>query len=102
MGTIVHHAIIVTSYSEALASRAQALAVELFGHLATPVQISELNGYHTFFIGPDGSKEGWKTGIEYGKRRDKFRASDAVRWCTVVEVAYGGDLERNYLVDSNE
>jgi len=53
-----HHAILVTSWSEDHVTRAHAEA-ERLGVVITPVVKSPTNGYRSFVILPDGSKEGW-------------------------------------------
>jgi len=65
MGDFVHHAILVTDYGvadshEALVA-AHAVALRLFNGVApvTPITASLRNGYSSFAVFPDGSKEGW-------------------------------------------
>lgn len=106
MGYIMHHAIIVTSWDytceqgkELLAETARQKAIEIFGTaLVSPMIDSPLNGYKTFFVAPDGSKEGWDDSNEGDKRRAEFKIwlraqADApgdnhYDW---VEICYGGD-----------
>lgn len=57
MGYIAHHAIVVTAGSrEVRIARKKALGLGL--HCSGPVP-SPVNGYVSFLIAPDGSKEGW-------------------------------------------
>lgn len=73
---------------------AQATAVEIFGgDIVSDVIRSPLNGYETFFVAPDGSKEGWEDSNAGDEKREQF-----LDWVTaygkfleVVEVRYGGD-----------
>ena len=58
MGYICHHAIVVTSSFEATLSDAWIKARQLFANVS-PIVSSPLNGYRSFFVAPDGSKEGW-------------------------------------------
>ena len=72
MGYIRHHAIIVTGYTEESIGRAHAKALEIFSDSipaykgrelfcwVSPISPPAINGYLTFFVGPDGSKEGWE------------------------------------------
>jgi hypothetical protein len=97
MGYMCHHAIIVTTYDDVKAQEAHTKALEL-GMQVSPVIVSHTNGYLTFLISPDGSKEGWETSDQGDRNRKQFidwmnskRYSDnssALMW---VEVQYGDD-----------
>lgn len=97
MGWIRHHAIVVTGLTEEAIAAAHSKAVELFPpETVTPIISGTTNGYTSFMIGPDGSKEGWGESDRGDKRRDEF-----VRWMEnppaqswlmdYVEVAYGSE-----------
>lgn len=58
MGWIVHDAIIVTSWDSKKLNEAHSVAVGLMPHVSGIVH-SGINGYASFLIAPDGSKEGW-------------------------------------------
>jgi len=104
MGYIRHHAIVVTSFDDKI-STVWLKAKEMFGYLVSDVIESECNGYASFFIAPDGSKEGWDRSIEHDKLRDQFIAylkkiDLVVDW---VEVQYGDDDHHTMVVrDSDE
>jgi hypothetical protein len=72
MGYICHHTITVIASDEGHAKAAHAEACRLFeAPGVAPVSdilTSPINGYWTFLIAPDGSKEGW---------RDSQRGNDA-------------------------
>lgn len=90
MGTIQHHAIIVTGsdYGEGV-QRCHAYAKEIFPWVSEISPVA-MNGYRSFFIPPDGSKEGWHDSDVGDSRREKFEAfmtGNRVGWC--VEVQYG-------------
>ena len=76
MGYIRHNAVIVTAagYDDALQAleRAHQKAQELFGPLVTPVVESVINGYRSFFVAPDGSKEDWPESDAYDAKRKEF------------------------------
>lgn len=98
-----HHTIVVTSWKLELLQEAHAKAVELGARDPEVVgsrlwQVSELtpestNGYQSFFVAPDGSKEGWDT----SDRGDRSRAiltdwlDEQAGYLDWVEVSYGGD-----------
>lgn len=71
MGYIRHHAIVVTSHGDH-AFNAHRKAVLIFGHLVSNIIDSEFNGYMSFFIAPDGSKEGWSDSDDYDSKRNEF------------------------------
>ncbi len=95
MGYIVHHAIVVTTYKDRMARHAHAEA-ELLGLVVSAIAPSPLNGYSSFCIFPDGSKEGWPESdegdsqrsrwIEWAKSQAFEDGSSALSW---VEVQYG-------------
>ena len=58
MGYMRHHAILVTSWDAKLLASAHAQAVKMFAYVS-PISPAFVNGYQSFFIPPDGSKEGW-------------------------------------------
>jgi|SRR5579875_2244071 len=76
MGYIRHNAIIVTADGYQNAQEKLKLthkkAVELFDNLVSPVITGKANGYQSFFIAPDGSKEGWDLSNEYDEKRKQF------------------------------
>jgi hypothetical protein len=117
MGIVNHNAIIVTGVHEEGAKASHKIACELFGedvligppssgvfgrNLVSPIIESTSNSYFSFFIAPDGSKEGWPTSNSYDNRREEFMRRVDDRSAYVVEVQFGelgdkivnsGDLE---------
>ena len=93
MGYINHHAIIATAWDVKCIKDAHAKAREIFGDTCTEVVVSPINGYATFFIAPDGSKEGWDDSNAGDNRRDHLHAwlKENEGFIDVVEVHYGGD-----------
>jgi hypothetical protein len=104
MGYMRHHAVLVTSWDNKPIEQAHALAVELarrYGmheSVVSPLSAEVVNGYRSFAVFPDGSKEGW----EESQLGDAMRAglvahldsqrhtdgSTPFRWCLVQ---YGDD-----------
>lgn len=76
MGYIKHNAIIVTGDGYEDAKKKFELAYrkanELFEGLVSNVVEAKMNGYRSFFIAPDGSKEGWDMSDEYDTKRTEF------------------------------
>ena len=90
MGAIWHNSIVVTSSDVDELIVVWKKAVELFGQLVSPVISSNHNSFTSFFIAPDGSKNGWPESDDMNRRRAalcKFMSS-----CTFVryvDVGYG-------------
>jgi hypothetical protein len=97
MGYMRHHAIVVTSWQEEAVRDARAAAVTI-GCAVSEMLRAPVNGYWSFFIAPDGSKEGWPASDEGDRRRDEFvewieshTGDEQSRWLSWVEVQYGDD-----------
>lgn len=97
MGYIRHNAIVVTSWDYDKASIAYHAAKSIFakyglGQLVGPIISSVAGDYKTFFIGPDGSKEGWETSNAGNDARDDFihwlQNFDCYDW---AEIQYGDE-----------
>ena len=111
MGYMRHHAIVVTGMLETHGAMlsihaAWDRAAEIFPHISSVVE-SEINGYGSFFVPPDGSKEGWAESGEGDERRTVFiewlrsttyeDGSSPLKW---VEIQYGDD-ERETIVTAH-
>lgn len=95
MGYLRRHAIIVTgdNWHDAKDLKdAHAKATELFPWVS-PISAAHTNGEMSFFIPPDGSKEGWPESTAGDTRRDTFVAwlNQHGRVDCWVEVCYGED-----------
>jgi len=118
MGYDRHHIIVVTTYDrkKAIWAREEALAIfDKEMHLAqerivSPIFISPINCWGTFFICPDGSNEGWGESDEGDEKRKKFidwldsqRYEDGSSPYDWAEVQYGDDeYETKITNDSDE
>lgn len=108
MGYMRHHAILVTTWDEAKANAAHDAAAALEMSV-TPVMESAINGYYSFAVLPDGSKEGWSESEKGDEARAKFiewtRAqayedgSNIFDWC---EVQYGDDEDEAEILQSGD
>ncbi len=73
MGCAIHHAIIVSGVDPAALAEAHIRAVNIFAdNQISSVVNAPCNGWRTFFVGPDGSNEGWKRSEDGDKQRDAF------------------------------
>lgn len=93
MGTIHHHAMILTSYKEDAVRQAHAEAFRL-GMTISDVVASPANGYSSFAVFPDGSKEWWDDSNIGNQRRKELQS-----W--IDGDAYeGGDHHIEYVIVS--
>jgi len=112
MGYIRHHAIIVTSWDKELLFKAHNRAIEIFDmetKSISEILTARCNDTYSFFISPDGSKEGWKESQEGDIHREQFKywlkkqthndGSSSLSW---VEVQYGDDDNITKIVDSSD
>jgi len=91
MGMIRHHAIVVTSFYKEEAHHWQSEAKAIFGQLVSDVIPGTHNGYFSFMIAPDGSKEFWPPSDANNEKRAKFLERLQTREFKgrAVEVAFG-------------
>lgn len=93
MGNFKHHTIIVTgSADEPDMAEVHELAVRTFSRaLVTPVQVAPFQGWASFAVLPDGSKEGHDGSVQFDEARTRFIEHIKTRDVDWVEVAFGGD-----------
>jgi hypothetical protein len=95
MGHHRHHAIIVNGFQAEAVAAAHAEASRIFPSV-TPIVASVCNGFSSFLVPPDGSKEGWEDSHAGDARRHDFkewlgRSISAGMFLEWVEVRFGGD-----------
>lgn len=119
MGYIKHNAIVVTGWQDEKVEEAHQKAKEIFernfeqepyekpfgSRLVSEVIEGLTNGQKSFFIAPDGSKEGWDTSDSGDNARKEFldwlmNSSD--NYCDYVELQFGGDDNRNEVIRSKD
>lgn len=107
MGYMKHHAIVVTAYKTSI-EKAYAKAKATFNTLCSPIVEGIVNGYASFFIAPDGSKEGWYESNLYDTKREEFidwmmqqRYEDGSNCIDFVELRYGGDDDKADIIRHN-
>lgn len=108
MGYMRHHAIIVTSSDKESLATARGVANGLFGTVSEIVP-SITNGYASFLVAPDGSKDGWNDSELGDGARDAFvnwldtqRFADGSTLLNWVEVQYGDDEGDTHVVRHSE
>jgi hypothetical protein len=110
MGYMRHHAIVVSSWDDAAIQRAHEKARKLFqAEQVTEVLPAVVNGYRSFLVGPDGSKEGWEASDAGDEARKLFTTwlntqryedlSTSLRW---VEVQYADDEYETRIVSDSD
>lgn len=108
MGYIRHHAIAVTSYDYDLIKECHKKAIQIFANRTSQLIDSDVNDYKSFFIAPDGSKEGWEQSYTGDIQRNDFiewineqayeDGSNAINFC---EFFYGDDEGISLVVSHN-
>lgn len=109
MGYIKHNAVVVTGWDKSNVEAAHKKAKELYKDAFSTdipfqkdgsVLISDIingvtNDQLSFFIAPDGSKEGWATSDLSDKVRKEFLdwLLMSGNYCNYIEVRFGGDDE---------
>ena len=97
MGYICHHTIVVCSWGDHI-NEAHDKAVDLFGELVSPIINGLTNGYQSFFVAPDGSKEGWNTSDEMNDNRNEFVIYLKSTYCDWFEIQFGDENGHQYIV----
>lgn len=108
MGYIKHHTIVVTTGLDSMMPIAHNKAKEIFATGVSEIIKSNINGYLSFFVCPDGSKEGWQESTEGDERRKVFvewiqkqAYEDGSNSLSFVEVFYGEDNGYSEIVNHN-
>lgn len=119
MGYIKHHAIVVTGWKGDKVLEAQIKAKEIFlkhfdddpflketaSAVVSDIMLGLTNHQSSFFIAPDGSKEGWATSNSGNDARKEFLdwlSNKSDNYCDYVEIIFGGDDERNEVIRSKD
>lgn len=115
MGVLRHHTLVVTSVSLAEIIKVHIKAKELFetaleeeNVMSSSIISKILNGISTgqysFFIAPDGSKEGCEVSNRCNDARDalmKYIDNNSL-YCQYVEVYFGGDNNESNIIKTNK
>jgi hypothetical protein len=100
MGTIHHNVVIATTWDEKRFKKAIKWLDKNSTFPYTTLD-SNINGYHTIFLGPDGSKEYWASSDHADRLRDKFISFiDHEGFWDWLEVGYG-ELGQSILRGNN-
>ena len=111
MGYMRHHAIVVSSWDGALIVKARAKAEKAFSGVTEVSKVTSgaINGYRSFFVAPDGSKEGWGDSDLGDEARDSFilwlrqqvetDGSSCIKW---IEVQFGDDEGKTRVLQHSE
>jgi hypothetical protein len=111
MGYQRHHAIVVTSFDSKLLKKAHKVAADTFSGVAPVTEITTdgVNGFCSFLVAPDGSKEGWDASDAGDSARAEFVAwmraqayDDGSTALDYAEVQYGDDNNEAELIDASD
>ncbi len=117
MGYTKHNTIVVTCWDETDLKEARKQAVKIFNEcfkgeamgdkfgsrLVSNIIKGLANAQDSFFIAPDGSKEGWQTSHSGDEARKQFcdwLDDKPDNYCDYVEIKFGGDTQASSLVRS--
>lgn len=101
MGMITHDAVVFTFGELEPAQRLRDAAIDL-GLQCTSVVTSRSNGYSSFLVIPDGSKDSWETSDQCDIARRKLLLLAGMHDnCDWVHVRYSDDHEHVSLQDSS-
>lgn len=101
MGHHVHHAILVTSSDCESIERAWQRAKET-GAVVSDISDAKANGFRSFAVFPDGSKEGWQASDDGDAQRKQIVQYLRERDFDWIEVAFGGDYAEGRVVSARE
>lgn len=111
MGYIVNHTIVVEGYGtdkvagdENILFLAHKKAKKIFKGICrvSPITKPIVNGSSSFFVAPDGSKEGWAHSTRADEARQEFKQFLKRTTLSWVEVMFGGDYNRADVVDDGD
>lgn len=105
MGYVAHNMIVIVSCFDKEIEAAHDEASRIFPWVS-PLSPAVVNGYRSFFVPPDGSKEGWEESDTGDSRRARFKAwlvermcSDGSSFCDWAEVRIGEEHSDVGIVD---
>ena len=107
MGYMRHHAIVVTSWDNKILRKAHKKAKKLFKQVA-PITPPAINGYVSFLIAPDGSKENWLPSDHGDEKRREFiewtdRLRDEVGFkIDYVEIQFGDERRETKIISHSD
>lgn len=103
MGVIKHSTIVIIGWDKAYMENVLNKAKEVFNkhfgeefsgeQLVSNLVPSIMNGDFSFFLAPDGSKEGWEQSNQGDSAREEFvEYLSKQEQCYYIEVDFGGDF----------
>lgn len=109
MGYMRHDAIVVTGWKKEQVEEVHNKAKQLCNPLVSEIIEGVSNSQYSFFIAPDGSKEGWEPSDFHEVARDRFiswldkntRYEDGSTGINAVAVNFGGDGGQAFIRDDH-
>lgn len=114
MGYMKHNAVVVTNWDEKELKAAHQKAKEVFAdakfnfkngeRLVSEIVYGIVNSQCSFFIAPDGSKEGWGDSTNGDEARKEFQdwLLKNENFSDYIEVRFGGDDEYDTVIRSKD
>jgi hypothetical protein len=115
MGYMRHHAIVVTGPNSSYLADGLTMqkvrdhAAELCPKLVSELIPSRCNGYESFFVAPDGSKEGWEDSEDGDNQRanivgylESLRYEDGSTSFKYAEIQFGDDNNQVKVIAASE
>ena len=104
MGYFKHHAIVVTDadLTDKRINEAREQAIKCGCSVVSEVTKQGVNGYRSFLVAPDGSKEGWETSLGNDNARESFKLYLKINGFTWVEVIFGDEYGSPSINDSSD
>ena len=101
MGRMRHHTIVVTGWDAKAMEQIHHKAIRICGMLVSPLVDSHMNGYVSFFVAPDGSKEGWASSNEGDDNRELLKVMLDATMADWVEVQFADEAGDNRILSSS-
>ncbi len=102
MGYMRHHAIVVTGQEDRIALAHEEASKRFDSRYLTGVTETAVNGYRSFLVAPDGSKEGWTESKEMDELRRSFVAYLRTQFLGWVEVQFDDDDNETKVIACND
>ena len=102
MGYMRHHAIVVTGYEDRIKPAYAEAQARFDARFLTGITEAAVNGYQSFLVAPDGSKEGWPESEEGDRRRASFVAYLRGQELGWVEVQFDDDGNETRVIACND
>ena len=102
MGYMRHHAIVVTGYYDKISLAYDEASKRFDSRYLTNITETTINGYRSFLVAPDGSKEGWPESAHGDELRRAFVTYLRTQFLGWVEVQFDDDEKETKVIACND